>query len=454
MKKKIWITLSAVLFVLAILFFPIPKGTAEDGGTREYVALTYKIVDWNRICGREVYEKTRVYFGADRNKSMDELWEMEKAGIDKSFDVVTEDSLPPITGEKVFYATVLEIADHSVLVRPLDGEAERNSSDQISFGTSKLEKIEAEVGSVVKIHYDGNIMETYPAQITPSSWSLCSDLRTMEFTDPWLEKSEDKKYGNDIFHDIVITRIYSNCFFARTVIPMPYEIKMNGTLSEDWCVGDQVLCTYENTFYDPLRQRAEADLITIEESTFQPDPMVAYKPVIYLYPERKEEVSVSLSLEGNLTCTYPAYENGWHVTASPDGTLTDKEGKEYNYLYWEGEISAEYDLSSGFCIKGEDTALFLEDALAKLGLDRREANEFIVYWLPLMEKNPYNIISFQFEAYTDAASLHITPEPDTLIRVFMTFRASQDSILLPPQVLTSPHREGFVAVEWGGTELK
>lgn len=64
-------------------------------------------------------------------------------------------------------------------------------------------------------------------------------------------------------------------------------------------------------------------------------------------------------------------------------------------------------------------AAFLEDALAQLGLTRTEANEFIIYWLPRMQENAYNLIAFQHEAYTESARLTITPEPDTLIRVFM-----------------------------------
>ncbi len=50
------------------------------------------------------------------------------------------------------------------------------------------------------------------------------------------------------------------------------------------------------------------------------------KPVIYLYPTEETEVSVKLNLDGDLTCTYPAYNNGWSVTATPDGTLTDTNG--------------------------------------------------------------------------------------------------------------------------------
>ncbi len=184
------------------------------------------------------------------------------------------------------------------------------------------------------------------------------------------------------------------------------------------------------------------------------DEDVAYKSVICLYPEKETEVSVHLSLNGAFTCTYPAYKDGWNITASPDGTLTDSKGQTYNYLYWEGTTYAEWDMSKGFCVKGEDTAAFLEDVLAKQGLTRREANEFIVYWLPLMQDNAYNIISFQTDVYTSAAKLAVSPKPDTLIRVFMTWKASEDYIELEQQIFTAPERTGFTAVEWGGTQIK
>ena len=103
---------------------------------------------------------------------------------------------------------------------------------------------------------------------------------------------------------------------------------------------------------------------------------------------------------------------------------------------------------------GSDTAQFLETALEKLGLNRREANEFIVYWLPQMEQNPYNIISFQTDVYTDAAKLEIEPAPDTIIRVFMTWQASDAFADIPEQELSAPVRTGFTAVEWGGTEIR
>ncbi len=177
------------------------------------------------------------------------------------------------------------------------------------------------------------------------------------------------------------------------------------------------------------------------------------KPVIYLYPEKETEVSVRLDYDGALTCAYPAYDGAWTVTAAPDGTLTDEAGQTYNYLYWEGAAQTEYDFSQGFCVPGADTAAFLEDALSRLGLTRREANEFIVYWLPRMEPSPYNLIAFQADAYTDHARLTVTPEPDSLLRVFMAWKPLEAPMDLPAQELPTFERTGFTVVEWGGAEL-
>ena len=185
------------------------------------------------------------------------------------------------------------------------------------------------------------------------------------------------------------------------------------------------------------------------------DTVCAEKPVIYLYPEEETDIHVRLTLDGDLTVSYPAYpDDGWNVTAAPDGTLTDNSGRTYDSLFWEAALDAEYDLSSGFCVKGEDTAAFLEKMLAALGLSEKEANAFIVYWLPRMQDNPYNLITFQTTAYTDAAELDIEPAPDTVIRVFMVWQALDAELEIPAQILPkATAREGFTVVEWGGTEI-
>ncbi|MBQ3550010.1 MAG: hypothetical protein IJA41_03425 [Clostridia bacterium] len=175
-----------------------------------------------------------------------------------------------------------------------------------------------------------------------------------------------------------------------------------------------------------------------------------YKPVIYLYPQQTVSVDVALELDGRLTCTYPEYADGWDgLTVYPNGTI-QKDGREYYCLYWEGESRFEPDFSKGFCVKSEDTASFLEKTLREIGLNDREANEFIIYWLPILQQNEYNLISFQGENYTELAKLTVSPTPDSVLRVFMSFKALENPTEVEPQVFTPFERNGFAVVEWGG----
>ncbi len=177
------------------------------------------------------------------------------------------------------------------------------------------------------------------------------------------------------------------------------------------------------------------------------------KPIIYLYPTQKQRVDVKVELKGKLTHTYPAYSpaTGWQVEADTDGKLTNlANGKTYYSLFWEGESDYQYDLSKGFVVKGSETADFLDESLEKLGLNRREAGEFITYWLPELEKNPYNLIHFSTEEYQTQAPLQVSPRPDTEIRIFMVYQPLQKPISIAPQTLAAPARKGFTLVEWGG----
>ena len=183
----------------------------------------------------------------------------------------------------------------------------------------------------------------------------------------------------------------------------------------------------------------------------------ARKPVIYLYPEEETDVHVELELtEAELSTTYPKYNNGWDVTAYPDGTLVNKaDGSHHKYLFWDAvNCRTRFDFSKGFCVAGSDTESFLKEKLTYMGLNEQEMNEFIVYWLPLMEHNAYNLISFQSDAYTDTAKLNITPAPDSMLRIFMTYVSLEDAVDIEPQELSTFERNGFTVVEWGGSKIR
>ena len=179
------------------------------------------------------------------------------------------------------------------------------------------------------------------------------------------------------------------------------------------------------------------------------------KPVIYLYPTEPTVVFVELRYNGVLDFSYPEYRNGWEVTAYPGGTLVNNyDDREYSYLFWEGRSEADYDMSRGFIVRGEDTVDFLQDKLSFMGLTPAEYNEFIVYWSPQMSSNNYNLITFQGTAFSDTAELIITPAPDSVLRVYMVFKPLKNPIEIEEQVLTPFERTGFAVVEWGGCKLQ
>ena len=181
------------------------------------------------------------------------------------------------------------------------------------------------------------------------------------------------------------------------------------------------------------------------------------KPIIYLYPTEETDVSVNLKNKDMITVSYPKYKFGWNVRAKEDGTLVDLETNRSLYsLYYEFNNTVNYKVEDeGFVVKGEDVAEFLEEKLAILGLTEREAEEFIIYWLPKLEANKYNYIRFATaEEIEQNMPLEITPKPDTTIRIIMTFKGLDSPIQVKEQKLEQAQRNGFVAVEWGGTEIK
>jgi len=184
---------------------------------------------------------------------------------------------------------------------------------------------------------------------------------------------------------------------------------------------------------------------------------IAEKPVIYLYPTQAEKVNVKLDFPTGFSATTPAYSNqsGWNITAQPNGALTNlSDGASYPYLYWEGNPAPfAFDMHKGFVVAGDQTTAFLNKELTTIGLNQNEKAEFISYWAPKLQANKYTLIHFAGSEYTDVAKLSITPSPNSLLRVFMAEEPLNSPVKVTPQTFPTFHRNGFTAVEWGGTVL-
>ena len=237
----------------------------------------------------------------------------------------------------------------------------------------------------------------------------------------------------------------------------------DGTIRYEYLKEKQVPNSSELTIYYEILPEEEAlkfqttkKIVRVsykEKDPFSYPPVAPKKPVIYLYPEEKTDVTVDLDFDGTLTYTYPYTQDGhWEVTADTDGTLINKaDGLEYSYIFWEGATDKFIaDFSKGFCVKGEDTTKFLQTILPQMGLTPKEYNEFIVYWAPLMQENPYNLISFQTDNYEANAPLTINPAPDCMLRVYMAYKPLTSPVDIEPQTFEPFVRKGFTVVEWGG----
>ena len=108
MKKRI-IIIASVALILLIVFLPIPRGTYKDGGTKDYCALTYRIVVWNRLTDQigesgfseaiQTYHKTSVFWFPNNFKSIDELWEIESSDNEMINDFTFTEDQPVQTND-------------------------------------------------------------------------------------------------------------------------------------------------------------------------------------------------------------------------------------------------------------------------------------------------------------------------------------------------------------------
>ena len=218
------------------------------------------------------------------------------------------------------------------------------------------------------------------------------------------------------------------------------------------CDGDnmRLSCSYTG---DPYSWCSCRERTYIDGHEFIP----VDKPMIYLYPKSTLDLNIKLGNPDMLTSSYPKYTDGWNVVAYPNGDLLDKDsGKKLYALYWEGRRKASsQDTTTGFMVKGEDSAEFLEKKLKILGLNYKEAEEFIVYWLPKLESHKYNYIYFATEEEIEAEMpLKFSVKPDTFIRIRMIFEGLDEYREVKEQTLMpASERNGFTVVEWGGTDL-
>jgi len=192
-------------------------------------------------------------------------------------------------------------------------------------------------------------------------------------------------------------------------------------------------------------------LIRFKNNSFLPQAECG-KPVIYLYPKQTTDISVHVDPVGGMTYSDPEYSSGWNVSATPESELTDlASGLRYPYLFWEGKGGIYAQPTKGWSVARHDVHSFLNEKLAAFGLNQKEISDFEEFWEPRMQNAPYYFVSFlDTRVMNELAPLHITPQPDTVIRVLMDFSPLDAPIDVEGFTIHTPQRTGFTVTEWGG----
>jgi hypothetical protein len=85
--------------------------------------------------------------------------------------------------------------------------------------------------------------------------------------------------------------------------------------------------------------------------------------------------------------------------------------------------------------------------MTELGFQGREIDDFMEYWMPLMEGSPWYAVYPQDPEVVSA--LNISPAPNRVLRYHFLVRALPQPISIPQPTIVPFKRSGFTVVEWG-----
>lgn len=172
------------------------------------------------------------------------------------------------------------------------------------------------------------------------------------------------------------------------------------------------------------------------------------KPNIYIYPTERIHLDIQLIFPngGKIIESTPNYENGWEIEVLPSGFINN----QYDYLFYEAQIPELMQREYGWKINGIDLSSFFMNNLKSLLFAKEEIDDFIEYWIPLLDTTKTYVIYPQFnEELKKIIQLKFSIVPDNLIRVFYLIEESNENINIKTPQIPSFKREGFTVLEWG-----
>lgn len=179
------------------------------------------------------------------------------------------------------------------------------------------------------------------------------------------------------------------------------------------------------------------------------DTTFVKKPNLYFFPEENIEINVQLDFPsgGKLVKSEPLYNSGWTVQIDTTGLINET----YDFLFYESLQPDVWQYKKGWCVKKENLREFFILNLREYGFGKKETDDFIEYWIPILTKSDYYLIYPQTKEIIDKAiQLSLSVKADNILRLFYVIKETQDmNTEIKEPVISKFKREGFYVTEWG-----
>lgn len=214
----------------------------------------------------------------------------------------------------------------------------------------------------------------------------------------------------------------------------------------DLLCNDFLLCDWQ---YDDYNGSTYTSCPACPDCAHMFHPRLSCKPNIYLYPEETTELAVTLSFPrgGAVTVSDPDYGDGWRVIVTPDGIIDDK----YGYLFYESLGPDRFQRDAAWRIERDELEPFFRADMADAGFRDREIDDFVDYWLPILDRCPaYNIYPQTDTEIDEHVLVNFSQAPDIFIRYYYVIGCAEgEPTFTTPETHTPVERTGFTALEWG-----
>ena len=233
---------------------------------------------------------------------------------------------------------------------------------------------------------------------------------------------------------------------------MSFATDENGRFAIDIPFGAYEI-EFTDTIYYNCRQSIDYSEDFVVDATYGDflieEKFQEYKPNIYIYPEQTIDLDVSLDFPqgGEVTTSIPEYGAGWSVTVEPSGLIDGK----YDYLFYEAQNPDMYQYDNGWVVSQDELESFFRDNLAQTCFIKKEIDDFVDYWIPLLRDYPYYAIYPQYSKDIDKMiRLGFSIQPDNVLRLFYSIKGlDSKNVSLPAPEIPQFARTGFVVAEWG-----